>query len=407
MDKDVAAYVSSCLECQKNKTSTQRPAGLLQPLPIPERPWTSISMDFIVQLPKTSSSFDAITVFVDRLMKMIHLCPGKTTNSAAIVMQQFLDTIFKHHGLPRQIISDRDSHFTSHFWQALMKLLQIHLGMSTAFHPQTDGQTERANRTIEQVLRCYVDYRQKNWDSLLPLVEFSLNNHKSSSTGHSPFFLNFGLHPLLPAYHSQTCTNPAALTATQTLQANLTLAKDLLRRAQDRQRTYANQHRRDLTFDIGDLVLLDSSHVTPDHQRQRTSRKLAAQFVGPFPILARVGEVAYTLDLPDNMKIHPTFHVSLLKPYRDPSSFSVDRPAPSRPPPLVVDAEEEFEIDSIVDKRKHRSQIQYLVHWLGYDNTEDTWMNASDLPHAQELIDDFEDNLPLSAHVPFLEGGDV
>src|SRR5215469_16943190 len=145
-------------------------------------------MDFITRLPRTPSGFDAITVFVDRLTKMIHLCPGKTTDSAPDVAHQFLSTVFKLHGLPSQIISDRDSRFTGHFWKALMSLLKVQLGMSTAFHPQTDGQTERANRTIEQILRIYIDYRQKDWDQLLPLVEFSMNNYRSSSTGASPFF---------------------------------------------------------------------------------------------------------------------------------------------------------------------------------------------------------------------------
>ena len=295
MDKDVKKYVSSCETCQRNKDSTQRPGGLLQPLPIPEKPWSSVSMDFITHLPRTKNGFNALTVFVDRLTKMVHFSPGKTTDTASDVANQFLRTVFCRHGLPVEIISDRDARFTGTFWKALMTLLQIKLGMSTAFHPQTDGQTERTNRTIENVLRCYIDYKQTNWDELLPFVEFSLNNHSSSSTGHSPFFLNHGSHPLLSAHHGYDSNNPAAQDAAEELQATLSLAKDLLKKAQDNQKHYANLRRREVEFSVDDRVLLDSSHITTDHQRRRTSKKLSPTYVGPYKVLERIGPVAYRL----------------------------------------------------------------------------------------------------------------
>ena len=390
MEKDVRKYVASCEACQRNKDSTQRPAGLLQPLPIPDRPWSSVSMDFITHLPKTTDGFDALTVFVDRLTKMVHLCPGRITDDAPTVVKQFLDTIFRAHGLPTQIISDRDARFTSRFWQSLMGLLRIDLGMSTAFHPQTDGQTERMNRTIEQVLRIYVDYKQDNWVDYLSLVEFALNNHRSSSTGQSPFFLNSGLHPLLPRYHGQTATNPAALTARETLDANLTLAKDLIRLAQDRQREHANQRRRELEFLPDDMVLLDSEHITLDNQQGRPSQKLAQRFIGPFRVLERIGAVAYRLELPATMRIHSTFHVSRLKAYVDPVSFSPARPHDYRPPPIQVDGADEYEIECLVDKRIRRGRTQYLAHWLGYPSSDDTWMDIRDLQHARDLITDYD-----------------
>jgi Chromo (CHRromatin Organisation MOdifier) domain len=283
--------------------------------------------------------------------------------------------------------------------------------MSTAFHPQTDGQTERTNRTIEQILRCYVDYRQRDWDALLPLVEFSLNNAKSSSTGASPFFLNSGFHPLLPLYHGQSSDTPAAQNSFSSLHANLTLAKDLIRRAQDTQKHYANLRRRDLTFSPGDQVLLDSSHITPDFQLNRPSKKLAAKWIGPFIIVRRIGNVSYTLALPDTMAIHPTFHVSRLKPYVDPQTFHPLRDPDSHPPlPVIIDNEEEFEIDTIHDKRLRRKRVEYLVHWKGYphdDHTEDCWLPLDSLGHATELVDDFEDSLPLATRLPSSKGGDV
>jgi len=228
MEKDVRNYIKSCETCQRNKDSTQRPGGLLQPLPIPERPWSSISMDFITHLPKTKAGFDAITVFVDRLTKMVHLVPSKSTDTAKDVANHFAVNVFSRHGLPAEIISDRDARFTGTFWKSLMLLLQIKQGMSTAFHPQTDGQTERTNRTLENILRCYIDYKQKNWAELLPFMEFAINNHTSQSTGHSPFFLNHGIHPIVTLTLGQESRNPAAKESVDSLHAHLNLAKDLL-----------------------------------------------------------------------------------------------------------------------------------------------------------------------------------
>src|SRR5262249_36640008 len=159
----------------------------------------SISMDFIAQLPKTPRGHDSITVFVDRLTKMVHLTPGKITDDAPTIARQFLGNVFRLHGLPDEIISDRGSVFTGCFLKAFMSLLSTRVATSTAFHPQTDGQTERVNRTIEQMLRFWVDYKQTNWDLLLPLVEFAINNNKHSATQHTPFFLNFGQHPRTPS----------------------------------------------------------------------------------------------------------------------------------------------------------------------------------------------------------------
>src|SRR5690606_7615758 len=197
--RDIKAYIASCEHCQRNKPALQRPAGLFMPLDIPSQRWDTISMDFIVRLPKTSRAYDAITVFVDKLSKQVHFCPSETTDTASDVARIFFDHVFRHRGMPRNIISDRDSRFTGNFWTALMRLMGTKLNMSTAFHPQSDGQTERTNRTLEEMLRSYVAYNQKDWDLFLPMMEFAYNNSKNPSTGFSPFFLNYGHHPLVPS----------------------------------------------------------------------------------------------------------------------------------------------------------------------------------------------------------------
>ena len=194
-----------------------------------DSPWESISMDFITHLPKTRTGFDSITVFVDRLTKMVHLVPGKSSDTAQDVSLQFLAKVVSLHGLPKSIVSDWDARFTGSFWQALMHKLDTKTLMSSSFHPQTDGQTERTNRTLEQFLRMYIDYRQTNWDELLPLAEFAINNHVSASSGYSPFYLNFGRNPSLTDYSPKEVANPSAEELSQLIHNTLNKAKSILK----------------------------------------------------------------------------------------------------------------------------------------------------------------------------------
>ena len=176
MDQDIADYVRTCDTCQRTKVPSRKPYGFMVPLGIPKRRWSSISMDFITQLPPSTKGNDAIYVVVDRLSKMVHVIPNRTNDTAEDCARMFVDKIYCHHGLPLEIISDRDTKFTSDFWKELMRLLNVKQGMSTSYHPRTDGQTERTNRTLEEVLRSFISPDQSDWDDLLPLVEFAINN---------------------------------------------------------------------------------------------------------------------------------------------------------------------------------------------------------------------------------------
>ena len=213
MHGEVKEYVTSCLPCQSNKSSSQHPSGLLQPLPIPVRRWEQVSMDLITQLPRTRTGHDAIVVFVDKLSKMVHYAPTTSNVTAPQLASIMFETVVRHHGVPASIVSDRDTRFTSVFWRALWQQLGTRLAMSTAYHPQTDGQTERANRTLEDMLRAYVSYRQTDWDKHLIAAEIAYNNSVQASTGFSPFFLNSGQHPHLPlsaAVRPTDVSNPPA-----------------------------------------------------------------------------------------------------------------------------------------------------------------------------------------------------
>ena len=196
MKQQARRLVQACDICQRNKASTHKPHGLLQPLPIPEKKWTSVSMDFIVQLPKTAAGRDAIVVFVDRLTKMAHFVAINTTITAIELADVFVDNVVRLHGVPTSIISDRDSKFTSAFWAQMCQRLGIKQGMSSAIHPQTDGQTEKMNKVLEDLLRHYVSDKHDNWDKLLACAEFAVNNSHNESVGNTPFFLNYFDHPI-------------------------------------------------------------------------------------------------------------------------------------------------------------------------------------------------------------------
>ena len=190
----VKKYVSTCDLCSHGKMPRHPKHGELAPLPAPPGPWKGISCDLIVDLPE-SNGYDSVLVFIDRLTKMSHLIPCNKTTSAPEFTRMFLDHIIHLHGIPDSIVSDRGSIFTSQFWKALSKSLDLKQRLSTSFHPQTDGQTERMNQTVEQYLRIYCNYHQDNWSELLSLAEFSYNNAQHTSIGCSPFYANYGYNP--------------------------------------------------------------------------------------------------------------------------------------------------------------------------------------------------------------------
>ena len=187
MRKDARRYIRNCHTCQRSRTPRHRPSGILRPLPIPYRPWSSISMDFVTGLPWSNGN-DAIWVVVDRFTKMRHFVPCRTTTKAPDLANLFLHHVWKHHSLPQDIVSDRGPQFASDFWRQLCSRLGISPRLSTAFHPETDGQTERANQTMEQYLRAFVSHQQDDWSDWLPMAEFAANNQQSETTQTTPFF---------------------------------------------------------------------------------------------------------------------------------------------------------------------------------------------------------------------------
>ena len=388
MRTDVERYIRNCHTCQRSKPTRHAPFGILRPLPIPERPWQDISMDFVTGLP-WSNGCDAIWVVVDRLTKERHLIACRTDIDAKELSSLFITHIFRLHGLPLTIISDRGPQFAALFWKNLCRRLGIEPRLSTAFHPQTDGQTERMNAIMEQYLRAHVNYLQDDWADWLPLAEFAANNQASETTGTSPFFANKGFDPrcqfdLLPAATNDV-NDRRALTTSKTLAEIHNHLRAEINRANLRYQENADKHRLPSpNYQPGDLVWMNARNW----KTRRPSRKLDNKRYGPLKIIAKVSPYAYRLELPPTMKCHNVQHVSLLEPAaNDPYPGQQSDP----PPPVEIDGEDEYFIEAILDSRIHRKKLQYMVKWVGYDMPD--WEPA-ELHSDSKAVDDFHKKYP-------------
>lgn len=383
MAKDVERFVTTCHLCQKNKARQGKPAGLLQPLELPHVPWQTVTMDFITQLPRTTDGHDAILVVVDKLTKMVHLVPTSSRATAEQTATLFLNHVWKLHGIPRVIVTDRDPLFTSNFTRALCQMLGTKQAMSTAYHPQTDGQTERVNHVLEDMLRMYVSKSQDDWDQKLACAEFAMNNAEHSSTGSTPFMLNYGHHPWLPVSVLPQDRVPGAAGFVQRIQRLIAEARRAHRVATERQRLAANVKRRDVKYSPGDWVLLSSKNL----RFKEGTPKLLPRWVGPFQIAKPVGTQAYELVLPARWKIHDVFHVSRLERYR--RDGTVQPP----PPAEMLEGEDEYEVEMILDHRfvgsRGRGPMEFLVRWAGYSPEHDTWEPHANLKNAPKVLEEY------------------
>ena len=245
---------------------------------------------------------------------------------------------------------------------------------------------------LEDMLQAFIDHCQVEWDQLLPLAEFACNNAVNASTGLTPFFVVYGRHPCTPAHGISELqdTVPAAAEFLETIQNATKVAKDSLTCTKANQEKYANQKRQPLTFQEGDLVLLSSAHIHPSLRSVKTSKKLTPRFIGPFTIVQRISETSYKLNLPESFKMHPVFHVSLLKPYTEPSTYPGRPPILPSPPSIIVENEEEYEVERILNHRNRRNRKEYLVKWKGYPEYDASWEPESHLSHAPKSVKEYE-----------------
>ncbi|KAL0533871.1 hypothetical protein IC582_028142 [Cucumis melo] len=380
MKREVAEFVSKCLVCQQVKAPRQKPAGLLQPLSIPEWKWENVSMDFITGLPRTLRGFTVIWVVVDRLTKSAHFVPGKSTYTASKWAQLYMSEIVRLHGVPVSIVSDRDARFTSKFWKGLQTAMGMRLDFSTAFHPQTDGQTERLNQVLEDMLRaCALEF-PGSWDSHLHLMEFAYNNSYQATIGMAPFEALYGKCCRSPVcwgeVGEQRLMGPELVQSTNEAIQKI---RSRMHTAQSRQKSYADVRRKDLEFEVGDKVFLK---VAPMRGVLRFERrgKLSPRFVGPFEILEWIGPVAYRLALPPSLStVHDVFHVSMLRKYVPDPSHVVDYE------PLEIDenlsyVEQPVEVLAREVKTLRNKEIPLVkVLWRNHRVEEATWEREDDM----------------------------
>lgn len=401
LSKRLRSYIEHCPDCQLNQTKRHKPYGNMMPIDRPGSsiPFHTISMDFIPTLPLTAEGFDNLLTITCKFSKRVLLIPGRTTWSASEWADVVLAALTYHDwGMPCGIISDRDAKFMSSFWRALFQKLGTDLLTSTAYHPQTDGQSERTNQTVEIAIRYYVTSHSNidavDWTLVLPYLQGYLNNSKNQATGVSPneILYGFNVRDTLSMLSDLPAEDFTKLRQLKRDQAEESIAfANAFTKAR-----YDNKHQ-PVALAVGDraYLRLGDGYNIPG----LTNPKLHHQRIGPFKVLERVGPLAYRLQLTPVMRIHPVVSIAQLEPAAkgfDPYG----RVKHSNPPPVVEkdsldpNEAEEYTIEALIGKRTSRNRTQYLVKWKGYGHEHNVWYDLGDLQDVPNLIQEYEARHP-------------
>lgn len=387
MQTFIYEYIQNCPTCQGTIAQTHRPYGKLEAFPMPNHPFEELSVDFITGLPVTENNnqpVDAIFVVVDRLTKWCIFLPVSTTITAPQLAELYHREIELRYGPAKGITSDRGSLFTSNYWSKMAYFHHTKLRLSTAFRPQTDGQTERINQVIERYLRCFIDENQLNWPKLLPSAQFACNNAINLTIKTSPFE---ALHGYQPDFFCRIEDDPSreeVPAATERASKLNQLRERLQEHWQKSNKNYEenyNKRHKSMNFKAKSLVKLSTKHLN----LKVPSRKLAPRFIGPFRILSAIGSQAYRLALPNKYnQIHNVFHVSLLEPWNGESKDPLTMPD--------LDDSDEWEVDEIQDKKQRDDEVFYLVKWKGWPTEYNQWVSEDHL-NAPRLVTLFDKRL--------------
>jgi len=387
---DTNAYCTTCITCKRSKPSNQKPFGLLNPLPVPGTPWEAMGIDFVGPLPESKNrdgTFDSITVVICLLTGMVHLIPSRIDYNARQIAELIFEQIYKLHGLPKHIISDRDVLFTSAFWTRLNQLIGTKLKMSSAYHPETDGSTERANCTITQMLRQCVDSKQTDWVSKLPSIEFALNSARSESTGYAPFFLNTGCMPRTMIWNSaKESEYPSVRNFAQQGKFAIIAAHDSILAARVKQTREANKHRRLAPFKENDLVYISTKNISFP---KGLARKLIPKYIGLYKILNDFKNQSFQIELPSHLKqrgVHDVFHAALLRIHVP----NDDRLFPGRQFNQLNagdDAEAKWAVDKILSHSGSSQDSVFKVLWKAGDTTWLPYLQIEHLNALKEYLD--------------------
>lgn len=377
--RDVRNYINGCLKCQQYKDSNQQKMTDPTSLEMPERRWGSLATDFVVHLPKTKEGYDAITTWVDRLTRRVHFIKSRTTDTAVDCANSFFSNIFKHHGLPDSIVSDRDSKLTSAFWKRLMELSGVQLKMSSSRHPQTDGSSEIMNRMIENYLRCYCNYHQDNWDELLASAEFAYNSSVSEDVGTSPFELDLGWKPkdALDFIHSCENSIQSVSDLKDKLKSSLEDAQFSYKVSKARQSSEASGKYKKPDYKVGSKVWINKTLFSGAYSKSQTSQKLSSKRVGPFVVKELIGKNALRLELPEHFKIHPVVHVIHTLPYVE-KLEDLRKESFERPEPVPKVEGDTYIVQKILEHKKVGKGYRFLVLWEVYPEHDATWQKTKD-----------------------------
>ena len=387
MNQWIADYVKGCATCQQNKIITHKKRTPLYRITVDEnaRPFQQVAMDLITGLPRHNGK-DAILTIVDHgCSRAAIFLPCTTKITGLGIAQLYMDHVYRWFGLPTKIISDRDPRFTSHFGRALTEKLGIHQNLSTAFHPQTDGISERKNQWVEQYLRLVTSASPEDWTYWLAIATAVHNNRRNETTDLSPNQILLGFETTLIPSETPPSNNQTTEQRLSTLKEKRAQAIDAINQTSKGKPIIPSQYK------VNDQVWLEATNLKTRHQKT----KLAPKRYGPFKIIKEISSVAYQIKLPASWNIHDVFHASLLSPYHETTAHG---PNYSRPPPDIVEGEEEYAVEKIINHHedKRTKRVQYLIKWQGYPECDSTWEPLEHI-HAPDILKAYQRRAGIKA----------